>query len=219
MEDLGWHWLGRVRGHVGLRKLAEPQAAWQPAQQLYRAACAVPRALGQYALTASKAMPCDLVLVKQASKHRTQCRRDGLPASGGRATKMQRCAREPWLLAYSSSRADRTPRQITRLYALRMQIESSFRDLKSHRYGCAFEDTQTRTAERLEMLLLIHLLATLLAWVEGLAGAMHHEHRFRLSILRCGWERLRVCGLVLTGSIARLLARLQTQVRLAPSSP
>ena len=79
-----------------------------------------------------------------------------------------------------------------------MQIEQSFRDLKSHRHGCAFEDTLTRDPRRLEMLLLIHALATLAAWLEGvvvltatlarggqLSRASHH------STVWIGWERLR----------------------------
>lgn len=38
-----------------------------------------------------------------------------------------------------------------KLYARRMQIESSFRDLTSHRYGQGFEDSLTRSGRRLEM--------------------------------------------------------------------
>ncbi len=74
-----------------------------------------------------------------------------------------------WLLAASLSLAELCVTDIVCLYAKRMQIEQSFRDLKSHRYGCAFEDTLTRDPRRLEMLLLIHALASLLAWLEGLA--------------------------------------------------
>lgn len=50
-----------------------------------------------------------------------------------------------------------------------MQIELSFRDLKSHHYGQGFEDTQTRKAQRLQTLLLIHALANFAAWLVGSA--------------------------------------------------
>ncbi len=80
-----------------------------------------------------------------------------------------------------------------------MQIEQAFRDLKSHRFGCAFEDTLTRDARRLEMLLLIHALATLIAWLEGLAavttmstaGTAAADARPRHSLVWLGWECLR----------------------------
>ncbi|MDB5969231.1 MAG: ISXoo8 transposase [Hydrocarboniphaga sp.] len=107
---------------------------------------------------------------------------------------MARAAKEPWLLAHSETLNAYSPQQIVRWYALRMQIESSFRDLKSHRYGCAFEDTLTRSAERLDVLLMIHMLATLVAWLAALATLDLHEHRFRMSLLRRGWEYLRVAG-------------------------
>lgn len=79
-----------------------------------------------------------------------------------------------------------------------MQIERSFRDLKSHRYGCAFEDTLTRNPRRLEMLLLIYALASLAAWLEGLAVITatmlrtdKQPNTARYSTLWIGWERLR----------------------------
>lgn len=39
---------------------------------------------------------------------------------------------------------DESPTGFARLYGLAVQIETAFRDLKSHQYGSAFEDTQTR---------------------------------------------------------------------------
>ena len=97
----------------------------------------------------------------------------------------------PWVLAASPGLANETPPAIARLYGLRMQIETAFRDLKSHQYGCAFEDTQTRIGARLEMLLLIHMLATLVAWLAALATRSEHETRFRISLLNRGWAVLR----------------------------
>ena len=44
-------------------------------------------------------------------------------------------------------------RQLVNLYARRMQIESSFRDLKSHRYGQGFQDSLTRVGKRIEIAL------------------------------------------------------------------
>ena len=50
-----------------------------------------------------------------------------------------------------------------------MQIELSFRDLKSHHYGQGFEDSLTRKPRRLEALLLIHAIANFAAWLVGRA--------------------------------------------------
>lgn len=192
IERLGWRWLSRVRGHVGLRPVNQPLAPYRRIQTLYPRATTTPRALGAHELTAQHGHRCEVVLVRRPARQRHQClQRSSARAGGGYAQKMARAGREPWLLACAPVLADRSPGQIMRLYARRMQIESAFRDLKSHRYGCGFEDTQTRSAERLEMLLLIHMLATLLAWMAALATTHEHEHRFRISVLRRGWEYLR----------------------------
>jgi IS4 transposase len=50
-----------------------------------------------------------------------------------------------------------TARQMVRIYARRMQIELSFRELKSHRYGQGFEDSLTRKGKRIEVLLLLRV--------------------------------------------------------------
>ncbi len=49
-----------------------------------------------------------------------------------------------------------------------MQIELAFRDLKSHRYGQAMENSLTRRGERLQILLLLNTLATFASWLAGL---------------------------------------------------
>ncbi len=59
-------------------------------------------------------------------------------------------------------------RQLVTLYARRIQIEQSFRDLKSHRYGQAFEDSLTRKGARIEVVLLLNTLAAFVTWLVGM---------------------------------------------------
>ncbi len=77
--------------------------------------------------------------------------------------------REPWLIVASPGLSQMSARQLVALYARRMQIETSFRDLKSHRYGHGFEDSLTRKGHRLAVLLLVSALATFAQWLAGLA--------------------------------------------------
>jgi hypothetical protein len=51
-----------------------------------------------------------------------------------------------------------------------MQIEGSFRDLKSHRYGAAFEDVLNRQGPRLSILLILKTLASFACWLAGMAS-------------------------------------------------
>lgn len=68
----------------------------------------------------------------------------------------------------SPSLPNASARQWVSLYGRRMQIESSFRDLKSHRYGQGFEDNLTRSGTRLQILLLVGTLAAFASWLAGL---------------------------------------------------
>ena len=51
-----------------------------------------------------------------------------------------------------------------------MQIEESFRDTKCHRWGFGLRYARCSSIKRLEILLLIAALATLLLWLVGMHG-------------------------------------------------
>ena len=52
-----------------------------------------------------------------------------------------------------------------------MQIEETIRDLKNPRFGFALRYARTKRPGRLEALLLVAALATLILWLMGLAAA------------------------------------------------
>ena len=58
-----------------------------------------------------------------------------------------------------------------------MQIEEAFRDLKNHRWGFALRYARSNNTARLEILLLLALLATWLLWLLGLAARERGIHR------------------------------------------
>lgn len=199
VEALGWHWIGRVRSRILLR--FPGQSDWIASHTLYAQATTKGRDLGNVELTRSNPITCRLTLTRRSRQGRMERTRYGQRARGGHSRKLARRTREPWLLASACSLDDESAAEIVKLYARRMQIEQSFRDLKSHRYGCAFEDTLTRDPRRLEMLLLIHALACLVAWLAGLmvatmtlahdGGKKRHRQRRHHSIVWIGWEYLR----------------------------
>jgi hypothetical protein len=161
---------------------------------------------GAAQLAEANPLRCRLVLTRRPKRGRVELTHYGARARNARSLAMAARAKEPWLLAVSSSLNHLPAAAIVKLYAQRMQIEQSFRDLKSHRYGCAFEDTLTRQARRLEMLLLIHMLASLAAWLVGLAAAANvlarvcaPSLRKRYSVLWIGWACLRAGFTVAAG--------------------
>ncbi|MCL1582799.1 IS4 family transposase, partial [Xanthomonas nasturtii] len=118
----------------------------------------------------SDPLNCRLVLYAKARKGR-QHRNRRSPANVSRASSSLKAAareREPWLIVASPQLHAPSATQLVNLYARRIQIELAFRDLKSHRYGQAMEDSLTRRGERLQILLLLHTLATFASWLAGL---------------------------------------------------
>ena len=67
--------------------------------------------------------------------------------------------------------------KVVKCYALRMQIEEAFRDLKSTRFGLSLELHRTYQVERLQVLLLIATLALMVAWLLGKAIEQTGQHR------------------------------------------
>jgi hypothetical protein len=218
VEALGWHFVGRVRHRAHARFLKSPhENDWIAAKALYTHATSRAVSLGDVELTETKRLVCRLALVRRRSRGRRDLTRYGQRARSAYSRKIAQREREPWLLAASVSLAGLSGAEIVALYAKRMQIEQSFRDLKSHRYGAAFEDTLTRDPQRLEMLLLIHMLATLAAWLEGLAlvtasliaQPVLATRRVRYSAVWLGWESLRRHGTRLSESPAQACVRLR----------
>jgi hypothetical protein len=203
VRRLRWGWIGRVRG----RALVKPQAAentfdrWIPCTQLYRRVREAARDLGLWDMVRQQSILCRLVLYYKPARGRIDATLAGERARNRYSRKIAQRESEPWLLAVSP-KLDLTPAQVVAIYARRMQIEQSFRDLKSHHHGVGFEDSLTRTRERLAVLLLILALATFVAWMT--ARTAHRDALMAaaatlvrstcagvLSWHRIGWQLLR----------------------------
>ncbi len=164
---LGWDFVGRVRGRycvtIGGEKL--------PIKKLYKRARQHAYDLGTGEVGAIRRDQRRLVLsAKPRAKGRRRKTRLGRRGQSGMDKNLARGAREPWLLATSLTC---TARKVVEIYATRMQIEESFRDLKSHRFGWAFCSARSKDPKRLEVLLIIASLASLALSLIGAAA----EHR------------------------------------------
>ena len=201
VEAMGWYWLGRLRHRTLVKPVDvtdEPEA-WVPCRSLYELAVAAPCDLGLMDTVHAKPWRCRVVVHAKPPKGRKQRNRQGLPSRTKKCKENAAREREPWLLVASPALTHLNAKQIVALYARRMQIELSFRDLKSHRYGYAFEDSLTRKGKRIEVLLLLHTMAAFASWLVGMAcetagidqWLMPYRAKRRLySIMRLGREAL-----------------------------
>ncbi|MDI6746563.1 MAG: transposase, partial [Rhodocyclaceae bacterium] len=120
---------------------------------------------------------CRLVLAKREAKGRSCRTRMGKHSRSGASLKAARSAHEPWLLVCSPGLAHLRPEAIVALYAQRMRIELSFRDLKNERMGLGLSATRSRSAKRLEILLLIGHLT---GWLMRLIGECAQQCQMQL---------------------------------------
>ncbi|MBI3896999.1 MAG: IS4 family transposase [Gammaproteobacteria bacterium] len=197
VTKLGWDYVGRVR-HRTYVQLAE-DGGWITNRSLHTVARPQPKRFTAARLVRNAPWQCDLILVRKPRRGRKALTRRGQRARSRQNLKAAQSAREPWLLATSLTEVSHP--QIVAIYAKRMQIEESFRDLKCDRYGCAVGDSLTRRDKRLAVLLLLHALATFVAWLSALTGnassviryggIVSQRPRRHYSLLRIGWEALR----------------------------
>lgn len=176
VEAFGWDWVGRIRNTI--KFFNNQTGRWAFTDSLYKSASPITRYVGDVALSRRTRYSARLYLVRAYA-----------PAKGGRrkpnnrrpnAKMYRRLHRAPWLLATSLPHQLRGERRIKQLYATRMQIEETLRDAKSHRFGFGLRYARSRSAARIQILLLLVALATLVLWLVGLIGralnlARHHQ--------------------------------------------
>jgi hypothetical protein len=167
VEAMGWRWLGRLRNTTYL-KLSDDPSPWVSCKSMYTLAKRAPHDFGLMDVARSVPLTARVVLHAKPPQGRKHHNQQGVPARNSYSRQHARREREPWLLM-ASPNLKLSARQLVALYARRMQIELSFRDLKSHRYGQAFEDSLTRKGPRIEVLLLLSTLAAFATWLVGMA--------------------------------------------------
>lgn len=156
--------MGRVRNRDLYR---EEQGQWKPIKQLYQQITSSARSLGQIEMTRSAPHRVALYGI-QPPKGRKHRRVTGRIARSKLSRQNARREQEPWLLASNLPQSQWSARQIVAIYSKRMQIEEGFRDVKSLRFGFAFDLHRTRCPRCIEILLLIAALACYALYLAGL---------------------------------------------------
>jgi len=131
VEAMGWHWLGRLRNRTQLKPSTALDEAgeWVPCKAMYEQYMGKTRDFGLMNITRSTPFQARVVLHGKPPRGRKDRNRRGEPARNSNSRKSAQREREPWILLASPGLALST-RQVVTLYARRMQIELSFRDLK-----------------------------------------------------------------------------------------
>lgn len=155
VEAQGWYWLSRVRGTTYLNLHGD----WQNCQELFKTATSQPVHFGDTLLTTAHHHPCQAILYKKRLKGRKKTGVLGQKTRSSQCKKYAKGEKEPWLLTTNLPAEQWNAQRIVDIYSKRMQIEESFRDTKNSRLGLSLSETQSQCSQRLEILLLIGMLA------------------------------------------------------------
>ena len=175
VSAMGWHFVGRLRGSVLVKpaEVADTQDQWLKCRHLHALSGPKARALGAFEIARSRPTMCQLIVHATLPKGRVHRTLKGERCRARYSRKVAQSHSEPWLLAVSPDLDALSTEQVIAIYARRMQIEQSFRDLKSHRFGVGFEDSLTRTGARLAILLMLHAMACFAAWIAAHTATPH----------------------------------------------
>jgi hypothetical protein len=183
VEDLGWHWIGRVRSKTQFRQ--EGSRDWIPVNELHKKATRKARFIGTVHLAKSNPLLCNFFLYKEKRKNRRHVNLRGHRVRCSVSLKHARREREPWLLASSLPKQNGLAKKIVKIYKTRMQIEESFRDIKNPRFGFSLSETRSRGINRFNVLLLIGALGSLGAHMLGkIAKNMSKHYSFQSNTVR-----------------------------------
>lgn len=176
----GWDFVGRLRGKLTIKL----DQTWLALPEVHGLAGPRPRDLGAGLIGQKNTRAHRVVLsAKRKLKGRRKIGRNGAPRRSTADRQRRAAAREPWVLVTSLSDS---ARGVVHAYGSRMQIEETFRDLKSHRYGWSAEDIRSKSARRIDVLLLIGAFAAIAMHLVGLAAAeMKLQHAFQANTVRC----------------------------------
>lgn len=181
---LGYDYVVRVRGLKTFKRQGNKD--YESIKGLMQTATNKIEKIGKVTLTNKNPWMCELYTVKIAPKGRHAYMRGAYAHLKHRrqdkmSTGYARQWKEPWILATSLCHED-AGKQVVEIYAKRMTIEEAFRDLKSHQYGFGLSTSKTKKKHRCEVLLLLSMIATFIAWCIGYIAEKRGWHkRFQAS--------------------------------------
>lgn len=167
IESLEWDWVCRIRQGKSI-KLSEKED-WISIKDFIPK---VPLKTTNYSnvlLMKTHHHPCRIITTRLMPKGRKVKVSRGKTTAKIGSGRYRDAAKEPWILATSLPLEDRAS-TIVKLYSKRMQIEESFRDVKSHQFGLSGRYIRTTCTHRWSVKMLLAAIVQITFWVIGIIG-------------------------------------------------
>lgn len=167
IEVFGWYWVCRIRQGKSL-KFREAKE-WLTVKDFIAQVKEKTTNYDHVLLTRRHEYSCRLVTTKRSPKGRQLKDTPGNTNGRGGSGRYKSAAREPWLLA-TNLPADYKSTEVVNLYSKRMQIEESFRDVKSHQFGLSGRYIRIRCIHRWGVKMLLAAIVQITYWIVGVIG-------------------------------------------------
>ncbi|HHI9492924.1 TPA: IS4 family transposase [Legionella anisa] len=191
VNQLGWYFLGRVSGTINYRLNTDKK--WSPIEKLHSGIAYGEThyfgigKLGQDSKTRAHVLFTAYWGEKKGRKNP----KPKYPDVEKRYSKMYS---EPWILVSNlhqdlsldvENKQETVAILVRELYSKRMQIEQNFRDDKSERLGFGWRVSRTKDKNKMNLLILITTIATLILWMIGFAAEKKKIHyHFQANTIR-----------------------------------
>lgn len=171
VKAMGWDYVGRVRGTKKFRIRGE--TIWRSYKESQQQATATARYLGEGELTTTQPITTHFYCVKRPKKYRVSLNKLKNKSHYKKDIEHAKAANEPWLIVSSLKKL---PHILINIYAARMEIEEGFRDLKSSQFGFSFEHAYSSKIRRIQILLMLAMLASFILYLLGWIAEKNHWH-------------------------------------------
>lgn len=167
IESYGWYWVCRVRQGKSFRFKGSEQ--WMTVREFIPQVKARTASYDEIALTRRHKHLCRLVTTRRSAKGRSVKVSRGKTTTKLASGRYRSSAVEPWLLATNLPEHYKGA-QIVNLYSKRMQIEESFRDVKSPQFGLSARHIRTTCTYRWSVKMLLAAITQITYWIIGVIG-------------------------------------------------
>jgi hypothetical protein len=182
IESLGWFWLTRIRQGKML-KLSSAEE-WVTVKDFIPQIAEKTKSYNQAFIMKDHNRACRVVTTRRSPGARRKLRRPPRNDKAG-SNHYRRLAREPWILATNLPKESFDATKIVNYYSKRMQIEQSFRDLKSHQFGLSARYVRTKSIYRWGVKMLLAAIVQLMFWIIGvIAHSQNYQRVFQANTVR-----------------------------------
>jgi hypothetical protein len=183
IESKGWYWLSRIRQGKNIK--LTPESDWGSIKTVISNIGVKAKSYEHASIMVKHNHLCRVITKKNPLKNtKANYRKQPRNYHAGNGD-YSRSAMEPWILATNLPKSSYTATKVISYYAKRMQIEESFRDIKSHQFGLGARYARTENIDRWGVKMLLSAIVQVVYWIIGVIGhSQGYQRKFQSNTVK-----------------------------------